>query len=124
MEQWPTLSRSALGSLASAAERGLLGAPYGVLQVGRHVSKAEQAQALRLLERLHAAGIVGGALAATLRLAEATRRSADDRPRPALVWSDLDMAGSRDTGVVCAELFRAADHTVIVSTFNLEHQSG
>lgn len=122
MEAWPQLSAAALGSLASAAERGLLAAPFSASMVGRHVSITERSNALMLLERLHVAGVAGPALGAALRLAEASRRSAEDRPRPALVWSDLDLIGSRDTGVVCAELFREAKRAVTISTFNLGHR--
>ena len=40
-----------------------------------------------------------------------------------LVWSDLDVPGSRDTGIVCNELFRNAERTVLLSTFNLGHRA-
>lgn len=122
-EGMPVLSAAALGALASAAERGVLIAPYGAMQVGRHVSKAEQAEALQLIERLHAAGLGQRQLAAALRVAEAARRVVEERPQPTLVWSDLDVQGSRDTGIVCNELFRDARRAVLVSTFNLGHRA-
>lgn len=122
-EALPILSAAALGALAGAAERGALVAPFGAMQVGRHVGKGEQADALRLLEGLHAAGLAAGALAAALRLAEAARRAGEVKPHPSLVWSDLDIAGSRDTAVVCNELFRGARESVLVSTFNLGHKA-
>lgn len=117
------LSATALGGLASAVERGALVAPFGIMQIGRHVAKAEQANALRLLDGLHAAGLQGGGLAAALRLAEAARKAGESRSHPVLVWSDLDIAGSRDTAVVCNELFRGARESVIVSTFSLGHKA-
>jgi phosphatidylserine/phosphatidylglycerophosphate/cardiolipin synthase-like enzyme len=117
----PVLSGAALGALAAAVERGLVVPPFGALQIGRHVAKAEEADALRLLLHLHAAGLQGNALASALRVAEAARRAGEERPQPVLVWSDLDVTGSRDTGVVCDELFRNAQHSVIVSTFSLGH---
>jgi hypothetical protein len=122
-EQLPVLSTASLGALASAVERGLLIPPYGALQVGRHVSKAEQGPALKLVEGLHAAGLDGPQLGATLRVAEAARRAGEGRPAPTLVWSDLDLGGSRDTGVVCDELFRDAEREVLISTFNLGHKA-
>lgn len=114
---------TALADLASAVERGLVTAPFGTMQVGRHVPRAELASAMVLLERLAAAGLSGAALAAALRLAGEARRVGEDRPRPSLVWSDLDVAGSRDTLIVCRELFRAAQRTVTVSTYNLGHKA-
>jgi len=119
----PILSGAALGSLASAVERGVLVAPFGPMQIGRHVSKAERADALRLVDALHAAGLEASALAAALRLAEAARKTGENKPPPTLVWSDLDVAGSRDTAVVCNELFRGAQQSVVVSTFNLGHKT-
>jgi hypothetical protein len=119
----PVLSSSALDALAEAAERGALVAPFGALQIGRLVPLAERAEAVRLVTVLHAAGIAGGALAVTLRLAEQARRAGEGRPQPSLVWSDLDLAGSRDTAVVCNELFRGACESVLVSTFNLGHRA-
>ena len=115
-ESLPILSSAALGALAGAVERGVLVAPFGAMQTGRHVAKAEQADALRLVEALHTAGLA-------LRLAEAARSAGEAKPQPTLVWSDLDIAGSRDTAVVCNELFRGAQASVIVSTFNLGHKS-
>ena len=122
-EALPILSATTLGALASAVERGALVAPFGVLQVGRHVPKGEQAEALRLIEALHAGGFKAVALATALRLAEAARRAGEEKPQPSLVWSDLDIAGSRDTAVVCKELFRGARESVLVSTFNLGHKA-
>lgn len=122
-EPLPTLSHAALGALASAAERGVLVPPYGAMQIGRHVSKGEQVDALRLVEGLSAAGFDGRQLALALRVAEAARRVGDERPEPTLVWSDLDVQGSRDTGVVCNELFRGATREVLLSTFTLGHKA-
>ncbi len=123
IEGLPVLSSAALGALASAVERGILVGPFGPMQIGRHVSKAEQADAIRVVEALHAAGLEANSLAAALRLAEAARKTGEAKPPPALVWSDLDIAGSRDTAVVCNELFRGACRSVVVSTFNLGHKA-
>lgn len=117
------LSSTALGALASASERGILTPPYGAMQVGRHVSKAELSAALALMEGLRAAGLQGAPLGAALRLAEAARRAGEERPEPVLVWSDLDVQGSRDTAIVCNELFRNAERSVLLSTFNLGHRA-
>ena len=122
-EALPVLSAAALSALAGAAERGTLMAPFGTMQVGRLVAKGEQADALRLIEALHGAGLEAGALVVALRLAEAARRAGEVKPQPSLVWSDLDIAGSRDTAVVCNELFRGARESVVVSTFNLGHKA-
>jgi hypothetical protein len=122
-EGLPILSAPTLGALAAAVERGALVAPFGALQIGHHIGKAEQSEALRLIRSLDAAGLEGSALAAALRLAEATRKVGDAKPRPSLVWSDLDLAGSRDTAVVCNELFRGAQQSVLLSTFNLGHKA-
>jgi hypothetical protein len=93
------------------------------MQTGRHVSKTEQADALRLIQALQTVGLEGAGLAAALRLAEAARQAGEAKALPALVWSDLDVAGSRDTAVVCNELFRGAERSVLVSTFNLGHRA-
>ncbi|MCC6216080.1 MAG: phospholipase [Polyangiaceae bacterium] len=93
------------------------------MQVGRHVAEGERLDALRVMESLQRAGLEGGALVAALRLAEAARRAGELTPQPALVWSDLDITGSRDTAVVCNELFRDAQESVLVSTFNLGHRA-
>lgn len=119
----PVLSHTTLGALASAAERGVLVPPYGAMQIGRHVSKGEQVDALRLVEGMSAAGFSGAQLAIALRVAEAARKAGEGRPEPTLVWSDLDVQGSRDTGVVCNELFRDAQREVLLSTFNLGHRA-
>ena len=50
------------------------------MQIGRHVSKAERADALRLVDALHAAGLEASALAAALRLAEAARKTGENKP--------------------------------------------
>lgn len=121
--EWPVLSYAALGALANAAERGVLVPPYGAMQVGRHVSKAEQAKALQLIESLSAVGLEGRQLAVALRVAEAARKAGEERPHATLVWSDLDVQGSRDTGIVCNELFRGAEREVVVSTFSLGHKN-
>lgn len=117
-----TLSSAALCALANAVERGTLAPPYGAMQVGRSVAEEERPLALEVLRSLHADGLAGRGLARALRLAEAARRAAEAKPAPSLVWSDLDLAGSRDTSVVCHELFRAARERVIVSTYNLGHR--
>ena len=119
----PVLSAAALGALANAAERGVLAPPFGTVQTGRHVAKGEQADALRLMEGLHQAGLRGVGLVTALRLAEAARKAGEVKTRAALVWSDLDVAGSRDTAVVCKELFREARRSVLLSTYNLGHKA-
>lgn len=120
---FPVLSYATLGALARAIERGKLVPPYGAMQVNQHVSTAEQVEALQLLESLHAVRLAGPQLAAALRIAEAARKAGEERPQPTLVWSDLDVQGSRDTGIVCNELFRDAERTVLLSTFNLGHKA-
>ena len=119
----PALSAATLGALAGAVEYGLLRPPYGHMQLGRHVAKVEEAEALQLLEALGAAGLAGAGLAAALRLAEGARRAGEAKPAPVLVWSDLNIASSRDTAVVCDELFRNAQRSVLVSTFSLGHKA-
>jgi len=112
-----------LGALANALERGVLVAPFGTMSVGRYVAASEHGDAVGLLQCLHASGMDERGLATALRVAEAARRAAEQRPMPTLVWSDLDIAGSRDTGVVCNELFRNAERSVLLSTFNLGHKA-
>ncbi|WP_437939474.1 DISARM system phospholipase D-like protein DrmC [Sorangium sp. So ce341] len=117
------LSAATLDALADALERGVLVAPLGLLSVGRVVPATETADALRLLEQLQASGISDSGVSSTLRLAADARRAGDSRPAPSLVWSDLDIAGSRDTSVVCRELFRSAEKAVLLSTFSLGHKA-
>lgn len=117
------LSSATLGALASALERGVLMAPFGSMAVGRVVPASEHADALQVLQHLHGAGLDQRGLVATLRMAETMRRTTEQRPTPTLVWSDLDLAGSRDTGVVCNELFRNAEKSVLLSTFSLGHKA-
>lgn len=122
-EALPVLSAASLGALAGAVERGALVPPFGAMQIGRHVAKGEQVVALHLMEVLGVAGLAGGTLVAALRLAEAARKAGELKPEPSLVWSDLDIAGSRDTAVVCNELFRGARASVVVSTFTFGHKA-
>ncbi len=117
------ISTATLGALASALERGVLVAPFGMMAMGRVVPAAEHGDAVRLLQVLQASGMDERGLAAALRVAEAARRAVEQRPTPTLVWSDLDIAGSRDTGVVCNELFRNAERSVLLSTYNLGHKA-
>ena len=117
------LSASTLESLAGATERGLLSPPFSEIGVGRFVAAAERADAVRFLDELHAGGVSERGLTTTLRTAAAARRVGESKPAPALVWSDLDLAGSRDTAVVCRELFRDAERSVLLSTFSLGHRA-
>jgi hypothetical protein len=112
------ISSATLGALAGALERGVLVAPFASMSMSRYVPSSESGDVVRLLVYLQASGMDERGLAAALRVAEAARRAAEQRPVPTLVWSDLDIAGSRDTGVVCHELFRTAQHSVLISTYN------
>lgn len=117
------LSASTLESLAGATERGVLTSPFSERGVGRFVPAAERADAMRLLEQLQSGGVAERGFAVSLRIAAAARRAGEAKPAPSLVWSDLDLTGSRDTAVVCRELFREAESSVVLSTFNLGHKA-
>jgi len=117
------LSASTLEALAGATERGVLRAPFSETSVGRFAPAHERTDALRLLDELLSGGVAERGLATTLRLAAVARRVGEARPAPSLVWSDLDLAGSRDTAVVCRELFRGAERSVVLSTFSLGHKA-
>jgi hypothetical protein len=119
----PWLSSAGLAALAMAAERGLLTAPISSMQLARYVGRGEQEGARQLLDRLFSAGLRGGQLAAALSVAAEARRAGEGAPRPTLVWSDLDEGGTRDTGVVCNELFREARSSVVLSTYSLGHRA-
>lgn len=123
MDAVARLSSAALSALASALERSVLVAPFGAMSVGRYVAQSERADAVALLEYLHASGMNERGLATALRVAETMRRTAEQRPVPTLVWSDLDIGRSRDTGIVCDELFRNAERSVLLSTFSLGHKA-
>lgn len=101
----------------------MLLAPFSEASVGRFVPAQERADALRILEELQLGGVAERGLATSLRLAAGARRVGEARPAPSLVWSDLDLAGSRDTAVVCRELFRGAETNVVLSTFSLGHKA-
>jgi hypothetical protein len=102
----------------------VLTAPFSEVSVGRFAPEAECSDALRLLEQLQSGGVADRGFAVSLRVAAAARRAGEARPVPSLVWSDLDLAGSRDTAVVCRELFREAESSVVLSTFSLGHKAG
>jgi hypothetical protein len=117
------LSAATLESLASAIERGVLTLPFSETGVGRFVPATERGDALRLLEQLESGGVADRGFSMSLRVAAAARRAGEVKPPPSLVWSDLDLAGSRDTAVVCRELFRDAESSVVLSTFSLGHKA-
>jgi hypothetical protein len=118
------LPSATLTALAGAVERGALAAPFSRLRVGRYVSGEEAFVAIELLQRMHDAGLAGRQLAEALRLAAEVRRAGEVQPRPMLVWSDLDLHRSRDTKVVCSDLFRNAERSVVLSTFSIGHKAG
>jgi hypothetical protein len=123
MEALSILRARALKSLADAVARGVLSPPFSDFQLRRFVSAEEVVAASELLRSLSQRGFAAVQLEAVLRLLEEVKDKEENAPRPQLVWSDLDPTGARDTAVVCKELFRGAERSVLLSTYNLGHWS-
>jgi phosphatidylserine/phosphatidylglycerophosphate/cardiolipin synthase-like enzyme len=116
------LSAAALTAVAAALSRGALSVGASRAQLGRLVAEGEAADLAELLQRLLGTNMDRLQAAMALQLLADSKRAAESAPRPQLVWSDLDLRGSRDTSVVANELFRQAQQYVLVSTYNLGHK--
>lgn len=116
------LSAAALDAVASAMERGALPLSPSRAQLRKLLDDTEAQQVDALLAELRRAMMERSQALMTLRLLADSRRAAEAVPRPQLVWSDLDLRGSRDTSVVAQELFREAQQYVLISTYNLGHK--
>ena len=117
------LSRPALLSLAQGLETERMVSPISDVNLQPHVP-AEQLPAIRdELHCLMADGMTGHRIAWVLRLLAEERSAAQAvADRVEIVWSglDLDRSTTRDTGVVIAELFRKAQHSVLISTYAID----
>lgn len=116
------VSAAALEAVAAALDRGALSLTASPQQLGRWVEETEAHALLEVLAALRQAAMDRAQAVLTLRLLAESRRAAESAPRPKLVWSDLDVRGSRDTAVVAHELFREAERSVLISTYNLGHK--
>ena len=117
------LGRSALVGLAEALSAGRLAPPFGRAAVAALVPDAEVAAVLSALEELSADGMAPRHIARTLALLAEERAAYQQlEDRVQLVWSppELDQVDARDTGVVVAELFRAAAVSVRIVSFALD----
>jgi phosphatidylserine/phosphatidylglycerophosphate/cardiolipin synthase-like enzyme len=116
------ISAAALTSVATALQRGALPMAASRAQLGRLVADGEIHDIALLLKALLGTPMDRAQAAVALHLLAEAKRDAESAPRPQLVWSDLDLRGSRDTSVVAHELFREAKKYVLVSTYNLGHK--
>lgn len=116
------VSATSLATAATALERGALSLSASRSQLGRLVASHEVAALDTLLQTLRDRSMDSVQAATTLRLLADAHAAAEAAPRPQLVWSDLDLRGSRDTAIVAQELFREARRSVLVSTYNLGHR--
>lgn len=116
------LPAATLEAVASALERGALQLPLGRLQLQRLVGDGDAGDVEAVVSALAQCSMEAAQAAVTLRLLAESKRAAEGTPRPQLVWSDLDVRGSRDTAVVAQELFREARQYVLLSTYNLGHR--
>lgn len=117
------LPASVLEGLAAALERGALVPAASAMQIERVAGSPHAGAAAAMLAALSVEGMTARQAAATLHLLAEARRAAEAKPRPVLVWSDLDVRGSRDTVVVARELFRTAARSVLVSTLSIGHRA-
>lgn len=116
------LPAATIETIASAIERGALHLPPGRLQIRRLIGDGDAAEVEALVDELVRGSMAAPQAALALRLLAESRRAVEGNPRPQLVWSDLDVRGSRDTAVVARELFREAGRYVLLSTYNLGHR--
>ena len=116
------ISAAALTAVAAALARGALPLDASRAQLGRLVADGEARDVDVLLKTLLGAAMDRAQAAVALHLLAEAKRAAESAPRPQLVWSDLDVRGSRDTSVVAHELFREAQRYVLISTYNLGHK--
>ncbi len=115
------ISRAGLLALSNALARGAATLRATAAQLARVLGEDEIPAALRLFESLGDRGMNPEQVAITLQLLAEERRRAEEA-RAQLVWSDHDLRGARDTAVVAHELFREAQSSVLVSTFNVGHK--
>lgn len=116
------ISATALAAIATAMERGALPLAASRAQIGRLVADGETRDVEVLLKALLGTPMDRAQAVVALHLLAEAKREAESAPRPQLVWSDLDLRGSRDTSVVAHELFREAQKYVLISTYNLGHR--
>ncbi len=117
------LARPALGKLRDALAAGWLQPPYGTASVGEYVPDESAAAVGTALRTLQDAGmsprhlaVLVGALAAERQAAQ----EATDRVKLVWSWGDLTASPKRRTDVVVAELFRHAEHRVLVASYGID----
>jgi phosphatidylserine/phosphatidylglycerophosphate/cardiolipin synthase-like enzyme len=117
------LSRPALLGLAHGLESGRLFAPYSITNIESYVPTGLRQAVLNEFNRLHHQGFAPHHIAYTLHLLAAERQASQQiSDRVDLVWTGQEILGaeSRDTRVVVQELFNAAKHQVLISSFAID----
>lgn len=117
------LTHSALLSLAAALETGRMGNPIHSMGLESHVPAACRDEVAAELNRLRQEGMAPKHLAYLLRSMAVEREHSQTRSdRLDLVWTGLEVNGSasRDTRIAAQELFRQAQHSVLIASYALD----
>ena len=119
------LGKAALTGLAEALASGRIATPISRAALEPHVPEEHLPAVTGALAELAADGMLPRHIASALRLLIEERAAAQRMSdRVQLVWSppDLDAIDARDTAVVVQDLFRRAEHTVLISTYALDEK--
>lgn len=114
------LGRAALDSLAEGLRSGRLTPPYTRSALSPHAPKEALDALHAALHDMHARGMGPAHIAwAVALLAEERAATQAMSDRLELVWSppELDQVDCRDTSVVVQELFRRAEHSILIVTY-------
>lgn len=117
------LGRPALVGLADALQSGRLPLPYARSGLGKHLPEAELDAVLAVLRGLEQDGMKPRHIAQMLRLLaeeRAAQQQLGDRVELVLSPPELDQVDARDTAVVVQDLFRRAQHRLLIVTFALD----
>ena len=117
------LGHASLIGIADALENGRLGGPLTRSALAAHVPEDHIEAVLAAMVELEVDGMAPRHLARAVRLLAEERTAAQRMAdRVQLVWSpaDLDHVDARDTSVIVQELFRAASHSVLITTYALD----
>jgi phosphatidylserine/phosphatidylglycerophosphate/cardiolipin synthase-like enzyme len=120
------LSLASLQGLAQALMGQCLILPLTITDLIPHVPDALLSDVFQNLNHLISQGFSLSQVGTVLNMIAQERiYKLQDRPPPELVWTGPEVPGAagRDTRVVVQELFEAAQHTVLVSTYAIDQNT-
>jgi phosphatidylserine/phosphatidylglycerophosphate/cardiolipin synthase-like enzyme len=117
-----SLAPSELRTLATSVRTGRLLAPYSALSLRRFVGDNAAESVSRELERLSASGMSSEALSVCLELiadALSSRPRLEDFVDLVTTGPEAGGVANRSTAVVVSELFRGAEHSVLIAGYSV-----